>query len=114
MTEPIDVPTGAHVRVQVPIPPTVSVPSPEPSGVVILPVPGPPGTMGPAGDGGFSYSQPTPSSTWVIANTLGRYPSSVTVWIDDELVVADISINTSTDEIVVEFGSAQTGRVEVI
>lgn len=114
MTEPIDVPTGARVRVQVPRPPTVSVPLPGPSGVVVLPVPGPPGATGPAGDGGFSHEQTTPSSTWVFANDLGRNPSSVTVWIDDELVDADVRINTSTDEIVIKFGSAQTGRVEVI
>lgn len=46
MTEPIDVPTGTRVQVQFPQVPAISVPTPEPAGVLVLPVPGPPGQDG--------------------------------------------------------------------
>ena len=46
MTDPIDVPTGARVQVQMPLIPMIAVPPPQPSGVVVLPMLGPPGQDG--------------------------------------------------------------------
>lgn len=81
--------------------------------VVLVAVPGPPGARGPAGTGGFTYTQSSPAATWTITNTLGRYPAAVTVVIGDEVVDTDIE-TPDVNTIVITFASAQSGRAEII
>lgn len=81
--------------------------------VILVPTPGVRGPIGPAGDGGFTYTQTSPAATWTIANTLGRFPSSVSVFVGDELVEADIE-TPDTSTIVITFASPQSGRAEII
>lgn len=44
MTDPIPVPSGATVRLQVPRPPVIVAPTPAPTQVLYVPTPGPPGS----------------------------------------------------------------------
>lgn len=81
--------------------------------VLIVPVPGAQGDPGPAGTGGFTYTQSSPAATWTITNTLGRYPACVTVVIGDEVVDTDIE-TPDVNTIVITFASAQSGRAEII
>lgn len=92
--------------------PTVDVELAE-SVVAVVTVPGAPGPPGPPGDGGVSYQQSAPAATWTITHGLGRKPSSVTVWIGDELV--DTTIETpDTATVVITFATPQSGRAEII
>lgn len=84
-----------------------------PHAVIIVPVPGGQGARGPAGDGGFTYTQSSPAATWTIVNALGHYPAAVTVVVGDEIVEADIE-TPDTSTIVITFASPQSGRAEII
>ncbi len=71
MTDPIPLPTGAHVQLRVPGPPTIVMPAPVPPTVVMLPVrglPGLPGEPGTPGDGASIIGE-TPSGTRDGVNT---------------------------------------------
>lgn len=81
--------------------------------VDVVTVEGPPGPTGPAGDGGLSHTQASASATWTITNPLGRKPGSVTVWIDDELVDADVE-TPDTSTVVITFPYPVSGRVEIL
>lgn len=115
---PIDVSvaTPTPVVVEVGLPPSVTASVAATAVEVSVSVSGaqgPQGAPGPAGDGGFTHTQTTPAATWTITNILGRYPASVTVWINDFEVDADIETpNTST--VVITFASPQSGRAEII
>ena len=84
-----------------------------PHAVILVPVPGVPGPRGPAGTGGLTYTQSSPAATWTITNTLGRYPAAITVVVGGEVVDADMEI-PDINTVVITFGSAQSGRVEII
>lgn len=74
---------------------------------------GPAGPPGPAGDVGITHTQTEQAATWTIPHVLGRKPSSVTVWIDDELV--DTTIETpDASTVVITFATPQSGRAEII
>lgn len=57
MTEPLPLPSGATVRVQIPGPPTILAPLPAIPSVLYVPVPGPPGPAGAAGDGARVFGE---------------------------------------------------------
>lgn len=90
----------------------------DPDGPVVLAVlqEGPVGPVGPAGDGGFSYVQDAPAATWIITNTLGRYPASVLLIVDNEQRSTDLVFSgpNGYDTISVTWASPTTGRAEVI
>lgn len=86
---------------------------PVPGSVATGIIRGPAGPPGPAGTGGFEHLQPTPSATWTITNTLGRYPGAVTVIIGGEIVDAEVDVpNIST--IAITFAIPQSGRAEIV
>ncbi len=73
---------------------------------------GPPGPQGPAGSAGGTtvvHVQSAPSMIWHVNHAFGREPNTVVV-IDGEQVIADITYPTPT-EVLVSFGSDQTGKV---
>lgn len=94
-------------------PPAVEITPSDPTvfGVVS---PGPAGPIGPAGDGGFTHSQLNAAATWIVSNTLGRNPASITAWIDNELVEPDITVSEDTNTITLSFAFPVTGRAEII
>lgn len=60
----------------------------------------------------YTHTQSSASSSWSITHTLGRKPSSVAIWISDELVYADITApNTTT--VSITFPSPVSGRAEL-
>lgn len=81
--------------------------------VAVITVAGPAGVRGPAGDGGFTYTQASPAATWTITNTLGRYPAAITVWVSNIQVESDIE-TPDVSTIVITFSSPQSGRAEII
>ncbi len=81
--------------------------------VIVVPSLGRQGPPGPAGDGGFTHTQATPAATWTITNTLGRYPASVLVVVDDAEVTTDVEF-PDLDTIVISFASPHAGRVEIV
>lgn len=103
--------------ISVDAPPTVDITTaPAEHVVVLVMVPGETGQQGargPAGDGGFTHNQSSPAATWPIVNTLGRYPSAVTVVVGDEVVDADIE-TPDVNTITVTFALPQSGRAEII
>lgn len=120
MTMPPDLPDVLEIDLTVPgialdVPPVPGVEiSPGESTVFGVIAPGPAGPQGPAGDGGFTFTQNTPAATWIITNTLGRKPASVTAWIADELIEPDIVVSPDGELITVTFAYPVSGRVEVI
>jgi hypothetical protein len=75
--------------------------------------PGPKGDRGPAGsDVAFTHTQITPAATWTITNPLGRYPTSVNVIINGEMVETDVEL-PSISQIVVTFAQPQSGLAEI-
>lgn len=90
----------------------------DPSGTPVLLSlqPGPAGPAGPAGDGGFSYVQSTPSSVWLISNTLGRYPAAVTLIVDGQIAYSDTAFSgpDGYNTITITFATPTVGRAEVI
>lgn len=111
MTLPL--PNGAQVQVAPAQVPVLAAPAAAPSPLIVIPVVGTRGPTGAAGDGAFTYTQSSPAATWTITNTLGRYPSAVTVVVGDEIVDADIE-TPDTSTIVITFASPQSGRAEII
>lgn len=87
--------------------------SPDDAVVLAVLAEGPPGPPGPAGDGGFTHTQSAPAATWTIPNTLGRFPASVLIVVDNAVVMTDVEF-PDLSTIVVTFATPQTGRVEVI
>jgi hypothetical protein len=73
---------------------------------------GPAGPPGPAGVGGIVHVQSSPASTWTFPHDLGRVPHSVTIYIDDQLVLTDTTVDSVN--VVVEFPSPQSGEVHVL
>lgn len=120
MTMPPDLPPVLEIELSVPgieidggAIPSIEL-SPATPAIFGVVSPGPAGPMGPAGDGGFSFVQVAPAATWIITNTLGRKPASVTAWIDDELIEPDIEVSAAGETITVTFAYPVSGRVEVI
>lgn len=120
MTMPPDLPEVLEIDLTIP---GIVLDEPTIPGVEISPTdptvfgvvsPGPTGPQGPAGDGGFTYTQSTPAATWIITNSLGRKPASVTAWIGDELIEPDIVVSPDGETITVTFAYPVSGRVEVI
>jgi hypothetical protein len=62
---------------------------------------------------GFTYNQTTPAATWTITHTLGRKPTTVTVWIADVQVMADI-VAANTTTVTITFASPQSGRAQLV
>lgn len=69
------------------------------------------GSPGAPGGSRFSFTQASPSSTWVINHNLGYNPH-VTVIVNGVGVGADISFNT-VNQVSVIFGAPQTGSAEL-
>lgn len=69
MTDPIPVPSGATVRLQIPGPPTILAPVPAAPSVLYVPVPGP---VGPPGSGSHLHIQTTASAIWDVTHGLGQ------------------------------------------
>lgn len=67
----------------------------------------------PAATAGFTHTQSSPAATWTITNTLGRYPSAVSIFVGGVLVEADVE-TPDTSTISITFASAQSGRAEII
>jgi hypothetical protein len=109
----LELPDGAVIEVAPPPVPVVEVVPPAVDGIEITVIPGPPGPRGPAGDGGFTHVQDTPSASWVIDNTLGRYPASVTVWIDGEEITTDV-FTPDVNTIQIVHAVPVAGRAEII
>lgn len=57
MTEPIPLPSGVTVRVRIPGPPIIAAPVPAIPSVLYVPVPGPAGPTGAAGDGAQIFNE---------------------------------------------------------
>jgi hypothetical protein len=60
----------------------------------------------------YTHTQSTPAATWTITHTLGRRPASVSIWLADELVYADVAA-PSTSSVVITFPSPIAGRAEI-
>jgi hypothetical protein len=60
----------------------------------------------------YTHTQSSAAATWTITHTLGRKPSSVTVWVLDEHVITDIS-SPNTTTVVITFPSPTSGRAEL-
>jgi hypothetical protein len=95
----------------VPTPTVASIPQ---SAVLLtIPVKGDPGPQGISGpSAGFTAPQTSPAATWTIANPLGRFPRSVSIFVGGELVDADVAV-PDLATVVVTFASPQTGRAEI-
>ena len=61
---------------------------------------------------GYTHTQTTPASTWSVNHGLGFRPSSVSVWIDDEIRFADVT-HVDTSNLTVGFRGNQTGICKV-
>lgn len=76
-------------------------------------VAGPPGPIGPAGGQAFEEVWTDPVTDLVINHNLGRYPG-VTIIIDDEHVLGDVTYN-SINQLTVSFNTPQgPGKVECL
>jgi hypothetical protein len=78
---PIDLEPGRTVYVQPPNLTQIVVPLTVPE-VTVLPVAGPTGPRGPAGDStslGFLWTQMAPSDIWTIVHNLGYHPAGILV-----------------------------------
>jgi len=78
--------------------------------------PGPPGPEGPPGPPGesalaetYTFTQLSPSDSWVIAHNLGRYPSVSVVDSGDSTVIPNVTYYDA-DHIIVAFGSPTSGK----
>lgn len=83
------------------------------SAIIAVPMLGPQGPPGPPGTGGFAHQQLTPAATWTVEHTLGRRPYSVTVTVDDEIVLPDIC-TPDDNTVVVTFAVPVRGRLDLV
>ncbi|MGI5216255.1 hypothetical protein [Nocardia sp. CA-290969] len=77
-----------------------------------LPIPGPPGPPGPPGGGGYEHIQSTPAATWTIAHPFARYPLSLLVLVDGQMVIPDAEF-PDLNSVVLTFAAPVAGRAEL-
>lgn len=72
---------------------------------------GPQGIQGPAGPGPttYTFTQGTPSASWVVAHNLGRYPSVSVIDSGDSIIIPNIHFD-SANQVTIGFGSATSGK----
>ena len=61
---------------------------------------------------GYTHTQTTPTSTWSVNHGLGYRPTSVSVWIDNEIRFADVT-HVDVDNLTIGFRGNQTGICKV-
>jgi hypothetical protein len=83
-------------------------PANSPPEILVLPVQG---QQGDAGES-FNHTQASASASWIINHNLNTYPS-VSVRIDDELVIADVAYG-SLNQVTITFASPQTGTAHLV
>lgn len=73
------------------------------------------GIRGPSGleASAFTFTQPTPATTWTVNHNLGREPLSVRVLTTGGIEMEAQITQTSSNQLVVSLASAQVGRVIV-
>ena len=69
----------------------------------------PPPSGGGGGDLNYVYTQGSPSATWTVAHTLGKYPSVDVVDTGDSTIVPDVHYD-SLSQVTLSFGSATSGK----
>lgn len=62
---------------------------------------------------GYTHTQTTPASTWSVNHGLGYRPSSVSVWISNQIRFADVT-HVDVNNLTVSFRGNQTGICKVI
>lgn len=90
------------------LPTVIEVEVPGPPGPV-----GPPGPEGPPGGGGFNFTQPVPSATWIINHNLGFRPDTTLYTVGNVKFEARVT-NPTVNQTIVEMTTPLAGTARLI